>query len=298
LVLDEPTSSLTARDIERLFALIGRLKARGISVVYISHFLEEVQRVSDRFTVLRDGETVGSGATAGTPVAQIISMMVGRNVRELYPRSTRPPGETVWRFEGLELRRGEVVGIAGLIGAGRTRFLRRLFAQRGWAQGAGFVSEDRKAEGLALGLSIADNTTLPVLPWWVRPRQQDRATRRWIEKLQIKCRGPRQRVGALSGGNQQKVAIARLLQADAEVWLLDEPTRGIDVGSKAEIYRLLDELASRGKAVLMVSSYLPELLGVCDRIAVMRRGKLGEARPRPDWDEHKLMRAATGQEAA
>ncbi len=297
LVLDEPTSSLTARDIEKLFALIARLTARGISVVYISHFLEEVQRISDRFTVLRDGETVGNGNTGETPVPQIISLMVGRNVNELYPRSARTAGEVVARYEGLELRRGEVVGIAGLIGAGRTEFLRRAFAQGGWSRGVGMVSEDRKTEGLAVGLSIADNLTLPKLDRLVWPSRLRAACRPWIERIPIKCAGPEQRVRDLSGGNQQKVAIARLLHADVDVWLLDEPTRGIDVGSKAEIYRLIDELAGKGKAVLMVSSYLPELLGVCDRIAVMHRGKLSKARPREEWDEHKLMLVATGQEA-
>jgi len=295
LVLDEPTSSLTAQDIEKLFALIGRLKARGIAVVYISHFLEEVQRISDRFTVLRDGETVGAGVTAGTAVNEIIALMVGRNVNELYPRSARTAGEVIAKFEGLELRRGEVVGIAGLIGSGRTEFMRRAFAQGGWNRGVGMVSEDRKTEGLAVGLSVADNLTLPRLDRFVRPSRLRAASRPWIERIPIKCAGPEQRVSGLSGGNQQKVAIARLLHADVDVLLLDEPTRGIDVGSKAEIYRLIDELAGKGKAVLMVSSYLPELLGVCDRIAVMHRGKLSEARARAEWDEHKLMSVATGQ---
>jgi ribose transport system ATP-binding protein len=298
LVLDEPTSSLTAQDIEKLFALIGRLKARGIAVVYISHFLEEVQRISDRFTVLRDGETVGGGITGEMPAPRIISMMVGRNVNELYPRSARSAGDVIAKFEGLELRRGEVVGIAGLIGSGRTEFLRRAFAQGGWSRGVGMVSEDRKTEGLAVGLSIADNLTLPRLDRLVRPSRLRAACRPWIERIPIKCAGPEQRVSGLSGGNQQKVAIARLLHADVDVLLLDEPTRGIDVGSKAEIYRLIDELAGKGKAVLMVSSYLPELLGVCDRIAVMCRGKLSEARARAEWDEHKLMSVATGQEGA
>jgi len=143
-------------------------------------------------------------------------------------------------------------------------------------------------------LSITDNVTLPRMPAWFRPARQERAAQRWVDRLAIRCRSPRQRVVDLSGGNQQKVALARLLHADVDVWLLDEPTRGIDVGSKAEIYRLIDELAGAGKAVLMVSSYLPELLGVCDRIAVMCRGKLGPARPVADWDEHQLMMEATG----
>jgi ribose transport system ATP-binding protein len=178
---------------------------------------------------------------------------------------------------------------------------------RRWRQGVGMVSEDRKTEGLATGLSIADNLTLSRLDGLgpgrlVLPARQRAACRPWIDRIPIKCAGAQQRVGALSGGNQQKVAIARLLHADVDVWLLDEPTRGIDVGSKAEIYRLIDELAvgnpAEGrapKAILLISSYLPELLGVCDRIAVMCRGRLSETRPREEWDEHSLMVAATGQ---
>ncbi len=340
LVLDEPTSSLTQQDAEKLFALIRRLKARGHAIVYISHFLEEVQEISDRYTVLRDGRTVGGGATAAATVDGMVAMMVGREVKELYPRSPRTPGEVVLELRdvtgdrmpvsaSLELRRGEVVGVAGLVGAGRTEMLRAIFgldpvrrgrvrvgALRGpaspasrWRQGLGMVSEDRKTEGLALGLSLADNLTLPRLgglgPWrFVLPSRQERASRRWIDRLAIRCRSPRQRVSDLSGGNQQKVALARLLHAEVDVLLLDEPTRGIDVAAKAEVFRLIDELAvgdaaagRAPKAVLMVSSALAELLGVCDRIAVMCRGRLTEARPTHQWDEHRLMLAATGPES-
>lgn len=339
LVLDEPTSSLTQKDIEKLFALIRGVKAKGISVIYISHFIEEVQEISDRYTILRDGKTVDTGVTDDAEVAHIIARMVGRDVDDLYPRSTRQPGETVLELNAvaahplpidatLELRRGEVLGIAGLVGAGRTELLRAIFglepvargdikvlswsgtatpAQR-WAQGAGLVSEDRKREGLALGLSIADNLTLPRLNElgpgrFVLPSRQQQASRPWIAQLPIKCASPSQRVGDLSGGNQQKVAIARLLHADVDVLLLDEPTRGIDVGSKAQIYQVINRLTlgdparnQPPKAVLMISSYLPELLGVCDRIGVMCRGRLREVREVGQWDEHQLMHVATGQE--
>ncbi len=332
LVLDEPTSSLTAKDIEKLFALIRRLKTKNISIVYISHFLEEVRAVCDRFTVLRDGETVGSGVTTETQNAQIIALMVGRNVEELYPRSQRTPGDVILEVKNLsgvskpkgaslQLRRGEVLGISGLVGAGRTELMRAIFGlnsvtsgeirigtfdgvaspAKRWSQRVGLVSEDRKTEGLALGLSIADNLTLSRLDGLgpmrlVLPSRQRAACKPWIEKIPIKCQGPEQRISGLSGGNQQKVAIARLLHADVDVLLLDEPTRGIDVGSKAQIYQLIVELAARGKAVLMISSYIPELLGTCDRIAVMSRGKLGEARKRSEWDEHQLLAAAIGQD--
>ncbi|QOV91636.1 sugar ABC transporter ATP-binding protein [Humisphaera borealis] len=337
LVLDEPTSSLTARDIRLLFELVRRLKGRGIAVIYISHFLEEVREISDVFTVLRDGRSVSSGRTADTPTADIIRMMVGRDVADLYPRSPRTPGDEVLRIDHLHgdprpidatlsLRRGEVVGIAGVIGAGRTELLRAVFGldrvRSGdvrvgvhsgpaapvdrWAQGVGMVSEDRKTEGLALNLAIAENLTMSRLRnlgplRLVLPSRQQQAAATWIDRLAIKCRSPGQPVGDLSGGNQQKVALARLLYHDVDVLLLDEPTRGIDVGSKAQIYRLIDELA-RGdaaarrppKAILMVSSYLPELLGVCDRIAVMCRGRLGPARAVGEVNEHQVMQEATG----
>ena len=334
LVLDEPTSSLTSKDIEKLFALIRRLKAKNISIIYISHFLEEIRAVCDRFTVLRDGETVGSGVTTATPNEKIIALMVGRNVEELYPRSQRTAGEVILevkelggvikpRSASLQLRRGEVLGISGLVGAGRTELMRSVFGlnkvmrgeirvgefsgvaspQERWSQGVGLVSEDRKTEGLALGLSIADNLTMSRLSGLgplglVMPSRQRDACKPWIAKIPIKCRGPAQTISGLSGGNQQKVAIARLLHADVDVLLLDEPTRGIDVGSKAQIYQLIDELAARGKAVMMISSYIPELLGTCDRIAVMSRGKLSETRERAKWDEHQLLAAAIGQEEA
>ena len=340
LVLDEPTSSLSRNDIGHLFALIRRLRDRGIAVIYISHFLEEVQEISDRYSVLRDGQSVGGGRTADTPTHRIIALMVGRDVDDLYPRSLRrDDGEVILEIKNvagsskpvsasLQLKRGRVLGIAGLIGAGRTELMRALFgldrvrlgeiriaaysgaaSPRGrWAQGVGMVSEDRKREGLALDLSIADNITLSRLgglgPWrFVLPSRQRAAARPWVDRIPIKCASTAQRVSALSGGNQQKVALARLLHADVDVLLLDEPTRGIDVGSKAQIYRLIDELASgdsvvgrRPKAVLMVSSYLPELLGVCDEIAVMTRGRLGPTRPISQWNEHMLMLAATGKD--
>jgi ribose transport system ATP-binding protein len=330
LVLDEPTSSLTQHDVERLFRLIARLKAQGQAIIYISHFIDEVQRIADRITVLRDGRVAGSG-TAAMSLDAIVALMVGRNIAELYPRSVRAPGEAILTVDhlaghgkpadaGFTLHRGEVLGIAGLVGAGRTELLRALFGldpvRRGavtlgafsgpaspvrrWRQGMGLLSEDRKNEGLALGRDIADNLTLAHLPGGlVLPWRQEAAARRWIEALGIRCRGAAQRVGDLSGGNQQKVALARLLHSDVDVLLLDEPTRGIDVASKAQIYRLIDDLASgtdgrAPKAILIVSSYLPELLGICDRVAVMRRGVLGPAHPVAEVDAQALMREAVG----
>ena len=340
LVFDEPTSSLTGPDIERLFDLIRQLRHEGHAVVYISHFLEEVDRISDRFTVLRDGRVAGEGETAATGADPIVRMMVGREVRRLYPHSRRTPGEIALEIRdiagvirpataSLVLRRGEILGVFGLVGAGRTELVRAVFgldpvrrgqvkvfafsgafpASERWRQGAGMLSEDREAEGLAVSLPVADNLTLPRLrglgPFGlVLPSRKRSASRPWLDRLAVRCEDPAQPVAELSGGNQQKVALARLLYHGADLLLLDEPTRGIDVGAKAEIYERLDRLAAgdpqagiRPKAVLMLSNHLPELLGLCDRVAVMSRGVLGPARPAADWTGHEAMRAATGAAA-
>jgi ribose transport system ATP-binding protein len=331
LIMDEPTSSLTQADTEKLFATIARLRAQGVSVIYISHFLEECRRIADRFTVLKDGETVGSGPMATTTVEQLVRLMTGREVKDLYARSSHPVGHVVLEVKetscaprlkraSFVLREGEIVGLAGLIGAGRTDLLRAIFAldaldggevcivnappgpctpRARWAQGLGFVSENRKEEGLMLSQSIADNLTLTKQETfgrfgWISGRHQRAAADRWIQELSVKCRDCAQPIGQLSGGNQQKIAIARLLQHPARIFLFDEPTRGIDVGSKAQIYELIGRLAASGKAVIVVSSYLPELLGLCDTIGVMCRGELAAFRARGEWDEAGIMRVATG----
>ncbi len=331
IVFDEPTSSLTEQDAERLFAVIERLRNRGLGIVYISHFLEEVQRVAQRYTVLRDGRSVAGGLMSEVTLPEIITHMVGRDLNEMFPRVPHQPGEPILTLSGLSgrllprgvdlsLRRGEVLGIAGLIGAGRTELLRVIFGldavrtgtvrvagvpggrarpSHRIAQGIGLLSEDRKGEGLALGRSIEDNLTLSVLErharWgWLDLRRRRADVASWLLSMRVRAQGPGQSIAALSGGNQQKVAIARLLHQRADVLLLDEPTRGIDVGSKAEIYRMIGELAAQGKAVLMVSSYLPELMGICDRLAVMSRGVLSPARPVSEWTEERIMNVATG----
>jgi len=330
IVLDEPTSSLSAEDTDRLFEVVKRLTGQGVAVIYISHFLEEVQEIGDRFTVLRDGETVGTGDVAGTSLDELVALMAGRSLDEFFPEVPHEPGEVILELEGLagevlpkdaslSLRRGEILGIAGLVGAGRTELLRALFTLdpvrsgevrlRGapapactpserLSQGVGLLSEDRKGEGLALDLDLATNTTLsnmtPFAPGgWIRTRERDAAVESWVDRLGIRCTGPGQRTGDLSGGNQQKAALARLLHHDVDVLLLDEPTRGVDVGAKVEVYRVIGELAAAGKAVLMVSSYMPELFGVCDRLCVMHRGVLGPARPVEEWTEEEVMSEAT-----
>ncbi len=330
LVFDEPTSSLGHDDTQRLFELIKRLKKQGLSIVYISHFLDEVFQVTDKITVLRDGAVVGSRQTDRTSLDDIVKMMIGREIKELYPRSERKKGNPVLevkdlsgsalpRSVSLTLHEGEIVGIFGLVGAGSTELLRVIFglnriksgsirvgvysgerspSQR-WKEGVGFLSENRKDEGLAVTMSVADNMTLSQMrhlgPMGLISRsRQNKAVQKWIDLLDIRCRSPEQTLMTLSGGNQQKTAFARLLYHDVDVLLLDEPTRGIDVAAKAKIYRVIDEMASSGKkAILMISSELPELLGLCDRIAVMHRGELGPATPVEDVDEHRLMAVAT-----
>ncbi len=329
LVMDEPTSSLSQEDTRRLFEIIRKLRDEGVGIIYVSHFLEEVLEVADRYTVLRDGRVVGSGRIADTSVEELIKLMIGRRISEIFPRIAHQPGEVLLKSAGvkskkmaqaveLELRRGEILGVAGLVGSGRTEFLRALFGLDRLEKGVvvvageyfrpdhpetslsrklGFLSEDRQVEGLALRLNVSDNLTMsrlaPYARWgFLSQKRQQAAASEWIKLLNIKARWPEQKVWTLSGGNQQKVALARLLHQEAEIFLLDEPTRGIDVLSKAQIYELIGQLASQDKAVIFVSSYLPELLGVADRIAVFHRGELVSVRPVADWTEASLMRAA------
>jgi ribose transport system ATP-binding protein len=333
LLMDEPTSSLQRGDVERLFALIRRLSSSGVAVVYISHFLEEAREVASTYTVLRDGRTVGGGALAAVTNEQLIAQMVGRTVDALFPhRQPSVSAEIALEVRGLAappavreasfaLHRGEILGVFGLMGSGRTEMVRALFglddaacggvrvggqdrplddspAAR-LAQGVGFVSEDRKNEGLALPLSVADNVTVTRLSSCSRygvldPARQGAQAAARTEELKVKMRSPAQAVRTLSGGNQQKVALARLFHQQADVLLLDEPTRGVDVASKSQIYEAVAASASAGRAVLMISSYLPELLGLCDRLAVMSRGRLGPARSVAEWTPESVMEAAIG----
>ncbi len=339
LVLDEPTSSLSQKDIENLFQVIRGLKKSGISIIYISHFLEEVEKIADRLTVLRDGSLINTLNIGEVSTNEIVTMMVGRKVKDLYPRSPRKKSECVLEIShlsgqskpedaSLTLHRGEILGICGLVGAGRTELLRIIFGldklksgkikigvftgpaspARRWMQDVGMLSENRNEEGLILNMTIADNITLSNLKSFgpfglVLPGKQHKATDKWIAEMDIRCQNAEQTVGNLSGGNQQKVALARLLQHDVDILLLDEPTRGIDVAAKANIYEVIDNLVSiseksirKPRAILIISSYMPELMGVCDKIAVMSRGRLSEVKKINDVDEHKLIMAATGQE--
>ncbi len=335
ILLDEPTSSLQRADVERLFDVVRKLAASGVSVVYISHALEEIREIATDVTVMRDGKRVLSGAIGDVDDDAIVRAMTGRDLTHRYPqRTSRPPnGERVAlsvqrlsvapkvRDASFEVHAGEIFGIAGLIGSGRSTLVRALFGLRAChadavlvegtsvstaakpasriRSGLGYVSEDRRHEGLLVERSLVENVTLSdvrqsAAHGWIAAADEQRVAARHLDAVGARYADPRAPVRTLSGGNQQKVALARLLHQRARILLLDEPTRGIDVASKAQIYELIARRASEGCAVVFVSSYLPELLGLCDRIAVMRRGRLEPARRASEFTEASLLEAAMG----
>lgn len=332
LILDEPTAALTDPEIERLFAQIAQLKAAGTGIVYISHRLEEIQQIGDRVSVLRDGRMVATRATAGLTLEAMVRLMVGRDLGEVIHRVSRPPGPVALRVEGLRckplvqdvsfsLHQGEILGFAGLMGSGRTETMRAIFAadrpeagalflrgsdrptrvrspREAVRHGLALLTENRKEQGLWLPLPIRANVTLMCLQQlsrfggWLQPGLELDQARHWTGKLAVRSAGLEQAVRELSGGNQQKVVIARWLFRNCDILIFDEPTRGIDVGAKFEIYRLLNDLANQGKAILMVSSDLKELLGLCDRIAVMSAGRIAAVFARGEWTQDNIMTAA------
>lgn len=332
LILDEPTSSLGDADVPPLLARLREVAAAGTAVVYVSHVFAELFAVASRYTVLRDGRSVGGGAMADVTTAQLVAAMVGREIAAT-ATSERRAGDVVLvldalagvrlpRSATLQLHAGEVLGLAGLVGAGRTELLRAVFGldpvvrghvrvagsvgpaapARRWAQRVGLVSEDRKGEGVMLARSLAENVLLPVLPRHavagvLPPARVVAAAEPFLQRLAVRCASPRQAAGELSGGNQQKLTLARLFAADCDVLLLDEPTRGIDVGARADIYAAIAERARAGAAVLVASSQLPELLQLCDRIAVVRCGVVLPPRPVRELDERTLLAAMTGASA-
>ena len=331
LILDEPTAAIAGREIEALFRILRDLRSRGIAVVFISHKLREVLEISDRVVCLRDGEVSGRIATSSATEDRLISLMVGRDLGDLYSPRRRGPGEeVVLEVRGLcgpprirdvsfHIRRGEIVGLAGLIGAGRTEVARlimgaekktagRLFLEGrevrirhpsdAVALGIGYVTEDRKRRGLVLPMSVRENVTLAVhrlvsgpLGLFRPDRERDLADR-FIRELRMKVSGPEQVVRSLSGGNQQKVLLAKWMAIRPRVLILDEPTRGIDVGAKAEVHRIIAGLADEGLAILLISSELPEILHLSDRILVMHEGRLTADLPRAEASEEAILRAA------
>jgi ribose transport system ATP-binding protein len=335
IVMDEPTAALTDRETDALFALIAKLKAQGVAFVYISHRLEELPRISDRITVIRDGRTIETRATAALPQDEMIRLMVGRPLGSHFPelppvpanapvvldvRALEAHGGVAVRDVSFAVRAGEIVGLAGLVGAGRTDIVRAIagadvpvsgeivvrgkrIVVRGPRDaidaGIALITEDRKAQGLVLGMSVRENTTLAHLDAFERRGFIDRAkeretTAREIDELRIRTPGGEQTVRNLSGGNQQKVVLAKWLIGDAAVYLFDEPTRGIDVGAKAEIYALMVELLGHGAGIVMVSSELPEVLGMSHRVLVVRDGRIRGELARGDATPDRVIALATG----
>ncbi|HZM06748.1 MAG TPA: sugar ABC transporter ATP-binding protein [Candidatus Saccharimonadales bacterium] len=334
LIMDEPTASLTRKEVELLFAVIRDLRRDGVGVIYISHRLEEIFAVGDRVTVLRDGESVGTNEVGQINEAGLIRMMVGREVSAIYPVAENAPGEPVLSLSevncaaggicniSFEVRAGEVFGLAGVVGAGRTELARVLFGitpadsgsialhgqpicihspRDAIALGIGYVPEDRRRHGVILAMSVAANITMGIHPvlfpgGWLRFRAEHGVAEKYIRELAIKTYSPDSPAGTLSGGNQQKVALARWLAAGPKVLILDEPTQGVDVGAKSEIHKWIRRLAAQGLAVIMISSDLPEVLGMSTRIGVMRGGTLAAILDGHTATAQSVMAAALGQE--
>lgn len=330
LIMDEPTSSLTLTEVEELFRVIRQLREAGTAIIFITHRLEEIFAVADRVTILRDGEYVATRDMSDVETEDLIQLMVGRQVDDLFPKQEAPIGDALLevtnlsaggKFENVsfELRAGEILGMAGLIGAGRTDVARALFGiqpvrsgsikikgqtatigspQQAMDLGLAFVPEDRQHHGLVLPMTIAANVTLPILPrfataGWLREREAKRVAATAAQRLDVRSAGIDQKAKELSGGNQQKVVLAKWLETSPRILILDEPTRGIDVGTKAAVHQLMSDLANQGVAILMISSELPEILGMSDRILVMREGRITGQFTRAEATQEKIMASAT-----
>jgi rhamnose transport system ATP-binding protein len=334
LIMDEPTASLSLHEVERLFSIVRPLRDRGLAVLFVSHRLEEVFQLCERATVLRDGKHVVTAPTSQLSTADLIRHMVGRDVTLFPPAATAPGGvllevrdltrQGVFRDISFNVRAGEIVGFAGLVGAGRTEVARVLFgidrAESGEIRlqgrhvrfespaealdaGLAYVPEDRHQQGLVLDFPIASNISLPILPrlfpqWFVDRRAERSLAERYAAQFRVRMTDVEQLVSALSGGNQQKVVIAKWLATEPRVLILDEPTRGIDIGAKVEVHRIIGELAASGLGIMLISSDLPEVLAMSDRILVMHEGRLTAELSRAEATEERVMFAATGQAAA
>jgi ABC-type sugar transport system ATPase subunit len=334
LLLDEPTAALNDCEIETLFKLLRELSAKGISIIYISHRMEEIFALSDRVHVLRDGKTIGVRRTSETDVNTLVSMMVGRTIDNMYPKKELPIGDVVLDVSGLngakvrdvslEVRAGEVVGLFGLMGSGRTEIAETIFGKRektsgtikvdgkavdirgprdAISSGIAYVPRERKADGLVLVASVKHNLSLAFLDRLtsfigLKLGLEKKLAREWVHALKIKTPGIDTVIGSLSGGNQQKVVIGKWLQAGSKVLLLNEPTRGVDVGAKVEMYNLIEELCSKGMAIVMISSETPEIMGISDRIIVIHEGRVWGEIKREDFDQEKIMHLAIGGTAS
>ncbi len=326
VVMDEPTSAITEREVETLFAQIRRLKSEGVAIIYISHKMDEIFQICDTITVLRDGHFIGTDAAANMTNEQLIRMMVGRDITEVFPKAEVEIGDVLLEVKNLSygrqvknvsfsLRRGEVLGIAGLVGAGRSELAETIFAMRQKSAGEiliggkpveirhpkdaiqnriALITEDRKITGLNLSGTVAENTTLVDLPrqfpsGLIDRQKENRITDEYIQKLSIRTPSAQQLAGRLSGGNQQKVVLSKWLLSEPEIIILDEPTRGIDVGAKRDIYLLIGGLVRQGKAVIVISSEIPEVMGLSDRILVMAEGRVTGELLRPDFSQEQIM---------
>ena len=332
LIMDEPTAALTEHEIKELFATIRSLRDKGVSIVYISHRIEELFEIGDRVTVLRDGRTVGTYDVRGMNKSELIRLMVNRELTELFPKERAKSGPEVLRIEGLStksglkdisfsLHKGEVLGISGLMGAGRTELARAIFGlekiasgtiyingapqrigspRRAINSGVGFLTEDRKAQGLVLPLSVEENLCLASVDKFSRwgimdARAEQQAADRYVKDLRIKTPSLNQKVVYLSGGNQQKVVLGKWLCCESEVFIFDEPTRGVDVGAKAEIYQLMNRLTASGVAIIMISSEMLEVLGMSDRILVMRGGRITGEFSAAEATQERVLQCALGE---
>jgi ribose transport system ATP-binding protein len=333
VIMDEPTATLAEQEIEELFGVIRDLASRGIAILYISHKLDEIFRITDRVTVMRDGKIVYTMPTEDLDEDRLVRMMVGRQLGNLYPKPEVEIDEIILRVEGIsrgnflqdcsfDVRGGEILGFAGLVGAGRSELARAIFGadpiDSGTVElegkqlniknpraaidaGIGYLTEDRKGEGLALQLGVHENTTLANLPTragFLNLKAELRTTRRRRDELNIRTPSLRRKVQLLSGGNQQKVVVAKWLETRARVLFFDEPARGIDVGAKAEMFGLIGDLAREGRAIVLISSYLPELLNMCDRIVVMRQGRIAGELRQEEFSEARIITLATGAKEA
>ncbi|WP_395406200.1 sugar ABC transporter ATP-binding protein [Pseudoduganella sp. UC29_106] len=333
VILDEPTASLSQREIHELYRIIGQLRAAGTAVIFISHKFDEIFTVADRYTVLRDGQFIADGALADISESELVALMVGRTVQNAYPKADVAPGEVLLEVEKLchptefdnvsfQLRRGEILGFYGLVGAGRSEVMQALFGltsnvsgsvtlegkpvrigcpQDAIAQGIAYVPEDRQHQGAHLSLPIMQNITLPILPrigFFLRKRRSEECAiaRHFSEQLELKASHLTQNVSELSGGNQQKVVLGKWLATQPKVIILDEPTKGIDIGSKAAVHRFVSQLVEKGLSVILVSSELPEVLGLADRVVVMHQGHVKQVFSREEATPESVVAAASALE--